>query len=58
MKEIKDLKLDNKLSEEEFVVNGEGCLDDCPKLSSWMPNATVAQVKCNNKGTPFISKKR
>ncbi len=58
MKEIRDIELENKkVSEEEFVVNGEGCLDDCPTLSSWITDSSIPQLRCK-KGSPFISKKR
>lgn len=56
MKEvIKDIRLDEKrVAEEEFIVNGEGCLDDCPTLASWMASGPVT---CKKKDSAFLSKK-
>lgn len=40
--------------EDEYVVNGEGCTDDCPHHSSWVSD----KIGCGWNNTPFITSKR
>ena len=51
MKKITD-QIENKTNlEEEYVVNGEGCLDDCPHHYSWM----WENLGCGWRYTAFIT---
>lgn len=57
MENIKDLdleKMQDKTDEEEIVVYGEGCLNDCPHPHSW----TSSALGCGTTYNAFISKKR
>lgn len=51
MKKITETIVTEKKVDEEYVVNGEGCLDDCPK-TSW-----VNEIIGCGQPSAFLSKK-
>lgn len=54
MKKITD-QIENKTNlDEEYVVNGEGCSDDCPYHYSW----TSESLGCGWRYTAFLSTER
>lgn len=54
MKKITDQIEDKANLSEEYVVNGEGCSDDCPHHNSWVSES----LGCGWVGSAFITSEK